>query len=80
MAAGERPLRVTDRASSPVPTYGGDSVLAIPRDGEADESERFSRLAHAFMQMQFDADALPEPERVAFVTERLRVLEADRGT
>ena len=43
-------------------------------------SERFNRLAHAFMQMQFDADGLPEPERVAFVTERLRTLEANGGT
>ena len=79
VAASERALRVTDLAPNPVPTYGGDSVLAIPRDGEADESERFSRLAHAFMQMQFDADALPEPERVAYVTERLRALEANSG-
>ena len=79
VAAGERPLRVTDRASNPVPTYGGDSVLAIPRGGDADESERFSRLAHAFMQMQFDADGLDEPERVAHVTERLGALEATGG-
>ena len=79
VAAGGRPLRVTDLASNPVPTYGGDSVLAIPRDGDADESERFSRLAHAFMQMQFDADGLPEPARVASVTECLKALEANGG-
>ena len=80
VAAGERPRRVTDAGNISVPTYGGDSVLALPRAGEADESERFGLLAHAFMQMQFDADALPEPERVAYVTERLRELEANRGT
>ena len=79
VAAGERPLRVTDRAPAPVPTYGGDSVLAIAPDGEADESERFSRLAHTFMQTQFDADALPEPERISYVTERLRAMETDGG-
>ena len=79
VAAGERPLRVTDLAPNPVPTYGGGSVLAIPRDGDADESERFSRLAHAFMRMQFEADGLDEPERVAYVTERLRALEASGG-
>jgi len=77
VAAGEQPLRATDLAPNPLPTYGGDSVLTIPRHGVADESERFSRLAHAFMQMQFDADTLPEPERVAYVTERLRALEAN---
>ena len=88
VAAGEQPLRVTDLAPGPIPTYGGDSVLILPRNGEAshpdsfeaDESGRFNRLAHAFMQMQFDADGLPEPERVAFATERLRTLEANGGT
>ena len=62
-------------------------MLTLPKNGkdahsgdfEADESERFSRLAHAFMQMQFEADKLPEPERVAFVTERLRALESSGG-
>ena len=54
-------------------------MLTLPRDGEADESERFSRLAHAFMQMQYEADALPESERVAHVTTRLRALEAGGG-
>ena len=80
VAAGEQPRRVTDLASSPVPTYGGDTVLALPRDGESDESERFSRLAHTFMQIQFEADGLGEPERVAHVTGRLRALEANGGT
>ena len=79
VAAGEPPLRVTDLASNPIPTYGGDTVLMLPRDGDADESERFSRLAHAFMQMQYDADGLPESQRVAFVTERLKALEANRS-
>ena len=77
VAAGEQPLRVTDLGPISVPTYGGDTVLTLPHDGVADESERFSRLAHAFMQIQFDADALPESKRVAYVTERLRALEAN---
>ena len=79
VAAGERPLRVTGLGPSSVPTYGGDTVLTLPRNGESDESESFSRLAHAFMQIQFDADALPEPTRTAHVTERLRALEANGG-
>ena len=79
VANGGEPLRTSDIAPNPVPTYGGDSVLAIPRAGEADESECFSRLAHAFMQMQFEADGLGEAERVAHVTGRLRALEANGG-
>ena len=79
VAAGEQPLRATDLGSGSVPTYGGDTVLTLPRNGESDESERFSRLAHAFMQIQLDGDALPEPTRTAYVTERLRALEANGG-
>ena len=80
VAAGEQPLRVTGPGSGSVPTYGGDTILTLPHTGESDESERFSRLAHAFMQIQFDADALPEPTRTTHVTERLRELEANGGT
>ena len=58
----------------------GDAAVRINgKPAELDESGRFSRLAHAFMRMQFDADGLDEPERVAHVTERLRALEANGG-
>ena len=39
-------LRVDDLASNPTPTYGGDSVLALPCDDGADESERFRPLVN----------------------------------
>jgi nitrite reductase/ring-hydroxylating ferredoxin subunit len=76
LAQGERPGRATDLALTPVPTYGGDTVLNIPRRKAGDESEGLSRLAHAFMEMQFEADSMSESQRVEFVTEGLKTLES----
>ena len=76
VAAGGKPMCVTDDRGKPVPTYGGDSVLEIPADGEADAPEQLSRLAHEFVETQFAADDMPEEQRVAFVTERLKLMES----
>ena len=65
----------TDLGPNPVPTYGGDSVLTIPKCGD-DESAELSKLAQAFMGAQFEADSMPEPERIEFVTARLKALES----
>ena len=51
-------------------------MLRIPRKGEPDESQTLSKLAHAFMKMQYQADDLNEDERVRFVREKLAELEA----
>lgn len=76
VAAGGAPGRATDPGHQPVPTYGGDSVLTMPAVSSGDEGEALGRLAHAFVEAQFEADHLPEPRRVDFVVERLRSLES----
>ncbi len=76
LADGEQPARATDLGLQPLPTYGGDTVLKMPRRNADDESEGLSKLAHAFMDLQFEADAMPEPQRVAFVTDGLKKLES----
>jgi len=72
---GETPARASVANSGLIPTYGGDTVLRIPRNGNPDESQTLSELAHAFMKMQYQADDLNEDERVRFVGERLTELE-----
>ena len=72
---GETPARASVANSGLIPTYGGDTVLRIPRKGSPDESQTLSKLAHAFMKMQYQADDLNEDERVRFVGERLTELE-----
>ena len=72
---GETPARASVANSGLIPTYGGDTVLRIPRNGNPDESQTLSELAHAFMKMQYQADGLNEDERVRFVWERLTELE-----
>ena len=76
VANGEQPRRATDLALTPVPTYGGDTVLNMPRRNAEDESEELSRLAHAFMDLQLEADAMPESQRLEFVTNGLKKLES----
>jgi len=73
---GETPARASVANSGLIPTYGGDTVLCIPRKGNLDESQTLSELAHAFMKMQYQADDLNEDERVRFVCEKLTELEA----
>ena len=72
---GETPARASVANSGLIPTYGGDTVLRLPRKGSQDESQTLSELAHAFMKMQYQADDLNEDERVRFVGERLTELE-----
>ena len=75
VAAGRHPTHITDHGINPVPTYGGDTVLKIPQRSD-DESTFLSQLAHALMDAQYDADRLPENERVRFVIEKMQAIEA----
>ena len=73
---GKTPERASVANSGLIPTYGGDTVLRIPRKGNLKESQTLSELAHAFMKMQYQVDGLNEDERVRFVCEKLTELEA----
>ena len=74
VAAGKRPLYVSDLRPNPIPTYGGDTVLAI-KQRQDPEGEYLSKLAHELMDIQYEADELLEPERAAWVTESMRGIE-----
>ena len=76
VAKGEAPGRATDLALYPVPTYGGDTVLTMPRAGDGAEADALSRLAKAFMEAQLAADGMSEPRRVEAVVDRLKALES----
>lgn len=76
VAAGDVPMHVTNFKQGPVPTYGGDTVLNMPRAGNGGEAAALSKLAHALMDAQYAADGLPEAERVGLVTDKMRALEA----
>lgn len=74
VAAGKSPLSPMALGFTPIPTYGGDSVLRIPaKDG--DESSFLSKLAHEFMEVQYAADGMPEKQRIAFVIDKLEQIE-----
>ena len=74
LAEGNDPLSVTDLKKSPIPTYGGDSVINIPKiDG--DENTFFSKLAHEFIKIQFEVDDKTEQERIEIVTNKLKEIQ-----
>ena len=73
------PARARGSNSVPIPTYGGDTVLRIPQIGLQDDACTLSKLAHAFMEIQYEADSMDEEERVRFVREKLVALETRAG-
>ncbi len=72
---GKDPFNVTKLKDSPIPTYGGDSVLSIPSHGQ-DENDFFSKLAHEFIKIQFEVDGKSEKERVKIVTNKLKEIQS----
>ena len=59
----------------PIPTYGGDTVLTLPANG-GDDQALLRKAGQAVMQAQFEAEGLPESDRVAQVIAALKNLEA----
>jgi len=72
---GGLPLRASKNSEGVVPTYGGDTVLTMPRQSLDDESTLLSRLAHAFLAIQFDTSDRSDLDRQAEVIEELQRLE-----
>ena len=72
---GQPPARPNRGESGVIPTYGGDTVLHIPRFADHDESQILSNLAHSFIEIQYEADGMEESERVKFVCGKLLDLE-----
>jgi hypothetical protein len=61
--------------SFPVPTYGGDTVLNIPKNND-DENSFLSELAHEFVKIQFEVDGKPEEERIKIVVNKLKEIQS----
>lgn len=78
LAAGEEPPQPHQVPGAPVRTYGQDSVLHLPAT-EADDRALLKRVGRAVMHMQFDAEALPLPDRDAAIIAGLRAMEANGG-
>jgi phenylpropionate dioxygenase-like ring-hydroxylating dioxygenase large terminal subunit len=74
---GKEPLHARDVwPEGAVPTYGGDTVLKIPKNG-AEDAALLRRVGDAVMQAQFEAEGFQEPERVNRVISALKQVEAE---
>lgn len=76
LKAGKEPMHVRSSATAPIPTYGGDTVLNIPRKTENDELSLLSAIAHEFIEIQFAVDEKPENERINIVTDKLNEMQS----
>jgi nitrite reductase/ring-hydroxylating ferredoxin subunit len=77
---GEEPRHARDVwPEGPIPTYGGDTVLRLPKNGE-DDGALLRQAGQAVMQAQFDAEGLAEPDRVARVVAAMKAIEAEGTT
>jgi len=75
VASGNKPYLASKIAGMPIPTYGGDSVLSIPKNDEDDEASLFSKLAHEFVDIQFQVDGKSEQQRIKIVTAALKEMQ-----
>ena len=74
---GKEPVHVTDSwPAGPVPTFGGDSVLRLPKNG-VDDRALLRKAGAAVLQAQFDAEDLAETERLEQVVAALKKIEAE---
>lgn len=76
LAEGTPPVQPADLAPGPVPTYGGDTVLRLPKAAGRDDSALLRAAADRVMEAQFAAEHLVGAARDAAVIAALRELEA----
>jgi len=74
VSSGKHPYLASKLVGMPIPTYGGDSVLTIPKN-KGDDDALLSKLAHEFVEIQFQVDGKPEKERIKVVTEKLKKIQ-----
>ena len=75
---GIKPQHTGDYWPNPVPTYGGDTVLNIPRDAN-DDASLLRDIDKAVMKIQFDCEALTGSQRDERVIQALKQLEASQS-
>ncbi len=74
VSSGKHPYLASKLVGMPIPTYGGDSVLTIPKN-KSDDDALLSKLAHEFVEIQFQVDGKPEKERIKVVIEKLKQIQ-----
>ena len=74
---GREPRQPTEGGPGPIPTWSGDTILRIPAvAGEDDAVQAKEKLARVVSVLS-EGDRLRGPERDAYITSRLRQLEAE---
>jgi hypothetical protein len=72
---GIEPSHVTGSWPNPIPTYGGDTVLRVPRQAGGDNA-LLTEIGERVMQIQFEAESMSGAARDEAVIAALKSLEA----
>ncbi len=59
---GIKPEHTSQHWGNPVPTYGGDTVLKIPKNAE-DDGKQLQDIGQRVMEIQFEAESMTGSER-----------------
>ncbi|MBT6202662.1 MAG: aromatic ring-hydroxylating dioxygenase subunit alpha, partial [Rhodospirillaceae bacterium] len=75
LQGGTEPPHVTATWPNPIPTYGGDTILNLPPNG--DDRDLLQKAGIAVMDIQFDAESKTGAERDTQVIAALKILEQE---
>jgi nitrite reductase/ring-hydroxylating ferredoxin subunit len=73
---GKPPPQPADLGDGAIATYGCDTVLNVPADGE-DDRALVRKVNDAVMTLKFEAERLPAAERDATIISGLKAIEVD---
>ena len=76
LQSGNEPRQPAHVYQTPIPSYGGDTMLRIPRQPERDDAAVLKTVARAVARIYQDADALVGRERRASLVKALKDYEA----
>lgn len=77
LRAGKPPPQPSALADGPIPTYGGDTVLAMAPKPGADDGAFRRDVAKRVMELHFEADGLQGEARDGWMVAELKKIEAD---
>ena len=74
MEQGVRPPQLTDLAEGVIPTYGSDTVLAIPTDAKQDEASLHQQTNDQVMDILFANDTLQGGQRDKTIIDAIKTI------
>ena len=69
-------VQPSSHQASPIPTYGGDTMIRVPLVEGRDDEAVLREVAHAVAEIYMSADNMQGSKRTEYIRENLRAYEA----